>query len=93
MQARLLAGEAQTEFLAGMPVPLPRSLGGKAPLLPVTRSYGPDFYSSSLGGADLMLQLLRLAQLDPVGSAKYLTAVTQCASAWCNAESFPRTQA
>ena len=65
------------EFLEGMPAPLPRSLSPHT-LMPVTHVYGPDFYSSALGGADLMLQLLRLAQLDPVASASFLTRAKEC---------------
>lgn len=76
-QARLLAGEAQSTFLHGMPVPLPRSLSQRT-LLPSTKSYGPDFYSSSLGGPQLMLQLLKLAILDPVASKMYLTQSIKC---------------
>ena len=75
-QARLLAAEAQAKFLAGMAAPLPRSLDAPT-LLPVARVYGPDFYSSSLGGASLMLQLLRLYVADPVASASYLKAVAR----------------
>ena len=76
-QARLLAAEAQTKFLADTAAPLPRSLD-TATLLPVTRVYGPDFYSSALGGASLMLQLLRLYVADPVASAQYLKAAIRC---------------
>jgi hypothetical protein len=59
-----------------MAAPLPRSLDAPT-LLPVEHVYGPDFYSSSLGGASLMLQLLRLYVADPVASASYLKAVTR----------------
>ena len=76
-QARLLAAEAQAKFLTGMAAPLPRSLD-KPTLLPVARVYGPDIYSSALGGASLMLQLLRLYVADPVASAQYLKAVIRC---------------
>lgn len=77
-QARLIAGEAQIEFLDGQPVTLPRSLGRKS-LLPLTGTYGPDFYSSTLGGPHLMLQLLQLAIIDPISSQQYLTQSIKCA--------------
>ena len=77
MQARLLAAEARAKFLTNTAAPLPRSLDA-ATLLPVTRVYGPDFYSSALGGASLMLQLLRLYVADPVASASYLKAAIRC---------------
>jgi len=79
-QARLLAAEAQAKFLTNTAAPLPRSLDA-ATLLPVTRVYGPDFYSSALGGASLMLQLLRLYVADPVASASYLKAAIRCGTA------------
>ncbi len=76
-QARLLAVEARAKFLTNTAAPLPRSLDAST-LLPVTRVYGPDFYSSALGGASLMLQLLRLYVADPVASASYLQAAIRC---------------
>ena len=49
----------------------------------MTRVYGPDFYSSALGGASLMLQLLRLYVADPVASAQYLKAAVRYADCRC----------